>query len=318
MESVPGSMGGRVTVAEQFEVYAESFKSILGPNPSLIEVASGMAFTEGTCYVPNGDFFIWSDIPNDRLMRWSERDGVGVFRQGTGNSNGNAVDLEGRILTCETSGRRVSITEKDGSVRTLVDSHNGKPLTSPNDIVVKSDGSVWFTDPDYGYLEKHLGHGQPPAQERNRVYRHDPATGALEAVADDFDKPNGIAFSPDESILYVGDTGRTHGEERPHHVRAFDVVDGARLTNSRVFTVIEPWVPDGFRVDTDGNLYITAGDGVQVFNPSGELLGKIRTPEVAANCAFGGPDGDILLIAATSSVWRIRLNARGATRPGRR
>jgi gluconolactonase len=300
---------------ECFEIQADVFRHILGPQPALIEVAGGMAFAEGTCYVPRGDFFIWSDIPNDRLMRWSERDGVGIFRQGTGNSNGNTVDREGRILTCETRGRRVSMTGLDGSVRTLVDSYNGQPLTSPNDIVVKSDGSVWFTDPDYGHLEKHIGHGRPPVQERNRVYRFEPTTGALEAVAEDFDKPNGLAFSPNESVLYISDSGRTHGDDRPHHVRAFDVVDGRRLTNSRVLALVEPWVPDGLRLDVDGNLYVTAGDGVQVFDPAGELLGKILTPEIAANCAFGGPEGDLLLIAATSSVWRIRLRTRGASRP---
>lgn len=300
-------------MARDFEIRSDTLRRILGPDPELIEIGSGMAFAEGTCYVPNGDYFIWSDIPNDRMMRWSERDGLSVFRQGSGNSNGNTVDRQGRILTCETSGRRVSITEQDGSVRTLVDTYDGKPLTSPNDIVVKSDGAVWFTDPDYGYLEKHLGHGQPPAQERNRVYRYDPSNGTLEAVAEDFDKPNGLAFSPDESLLYVGDTGFTHGADRPHHVRVFDVVDGRRLTNGRLFTDIEPGVPDGFRADADGNLYITAGDGVQVFSPAGELLGKILTPEVAANCAFGSPTGDLLVIAATSSVWRIRLNTRGAT-----
>ncbi len=300
-------------MAGDFDIRSDAFQQILGPNPELIQVAGGMAFCEGTCYVPDGDFFIWSDIPNDRLMRWSERDGVGVFRQGTGHSNGNTVDQQSRILTCETSGRRVSITERDGSVRTLVDRYNGKPLTSPNDIVVKSDGSIWFTDPDYGSLDPGIGHGQPPDQERNRVYRFDPASGGLEAVAEDFDKPNGLAFSPDESILYIGDTGRTHGEDRNHHVRAFDVADGRRLTNGRLFADIEPWVPDGMRVDVDGNVYITAGDGVQVFSPAGELLGKILTPEIAANCAFGSPSGDLLLIAATSAVWRIRLNARGAT-----
>jgi gluconolactonase len=274
-----------------------------------------MAFCEGTCYVPGGDFFIWSDIPNDRINRWSEREGVSVFRQGAGNANGNTVDRAGRVYSCETSGRKVSVTEPDGRVWTLVESYQGKRLTSPNDIVVKSDDSIWFTDPDYGALHEHIGHAQPPEQERNRVYRFEPATGALEAVAEDFDKPNGLAFSPDESRLYIGDTGRTHGEERNHHVMAFDVVDGRRLANGHVFAVVDPWVPDGMRVDARGNLYVAAGDGVQVFDPAGRLLGKILTPEVAANCAFGGRDYATLLIAATSSVWRIRLNAQGARRP---
>ena len=152
--------------------------------------------------------------------------------------------------------------------------------------MVKSDGTIWFTDPDYGFLcPDDFGHGDKPEQDRNRVYRVVPETGEITAVSEDFDKPNGLAFSPDESVLYVGDTGRTHGEFRPHHMMAFDVVkNGTALANPRVFTVIEPWVPDGFRLDVDGNLYVTAGDGVQVFNPKGEMLGKILTPQTAANC----------------------------------
>lgn len=302
-------------MAGAFEVYSDAFRRILGPNPELIEVATGMAFSEGTCYVPAGDFWIWSDIPNDRIHRWSARKGVGVFRQGTGKANGNTVDGAGRVLSCETSGRRVSVTEPDGRVWTLVERYTGRRLTSPNDIVVKSDGSIWFTDPDYGAIDPGVGHGEPPEQERNRVYRFEPATGALEAVGDDFDKPNGLAFSPDERTLYISDSGRTHGEERPHHVRAFDVIDGRRLSGGRLFAVIDPWVPDGMRVDVDGNLYVTAGDGVQVFAPSGDPIGTIRTPQVAANCAFGGPDYDHLMIAATASVWLIRLQTQGARRP---
>lgn len=301
-------------MAGSFEILSDAFREILGPDPALIEVASGMAFSEGACYVPAGGFFIWSDIPNNRIWRWSARDGLAIFREPTGNANGNTVDHAGRVLSCETSGRKVTVTEPTGQTWTLVDQYAGKRLTSPNDIVVKSDGTVWFTDPDYGTLVD-FGHHEPPEQARNRVYRFDPRTGYLEAVVEEMDKPNGLAFSPDESILYVGDTGRTHGEERNHHLLAFDVVDGRHLTNARVFAVVDPHVPDGFRVDVRGNLYVTAGDGVQVFSPAGELLGKILTPEVAANCAFGGPTYDTLLIAATSSVWRIALNTQGARRP---
>ncbi|MFW6195367.1 MAG: SMP-30/gluconolactonase/LRE family protein, partial [Chloroflexota bacterium] len=196
--------------------------------------------------------------------------------------------------------------------RTLVDSYQGRPLTSPNDVVVKSDGSIWFTDPDYGSLVQDQGHGQAPEQDRNRVYRLDVSTGELEAVADDFDKPNGLAFSPDESRLYIGDSGRTHGEDRPHHVRAFDVVDGRKLSGGSVLCEVTPHVPDGMRVDREGNLFVTAGDGVQVFNSSGDMLGKLLTPEVAANCCFGMPDRQTLFICATSAVWAVRLNTSGA------
>ncbi|MDA0677387.1 MAG: SMP-30/gluconolactonase/LRE family protein [Chloroflexi bacterium] len=298
----------------QIEVFSREFERLLGSTRDLTQVATGMAFCEGTHWVEPGGYLVWSDIPNNRIMRWSEKDGATVFRHPCGNTNGHTTDLEGRILSCETSGRRVSRTEHDGSVVTLVDRYRGGKLTSPNDIVVKSDGSVWFTDPDYGALHPELGHGKGAEQDRNRVYRFEPSNGRLTAVSEDFDKPNGLAFSPDESILYVGDTGRTHGEFRPHRVMAFDVKDDT-LSNGRVFADIDPWVPDGMRVDASGNLFVSAGDGIQCFNPSGELIGKIHTPEVAANCSFGMPDRQTLFIAATSSVWSIKLNTAGATRP---
>lgn len=303
------------------EVFSYEFERLLRSGNSgrtLTQVAAGMAFCEGTHWVEPrggiGGYLVWSDIPNNRIMRWSELDGVSVLREPCGNTNGHTTDLEGRLLSCETSGRRVSRTGLDGSVVTLADRYRGGRLTSPNDIVVKSDGSVWFTDPDYGALHPELGHGKAAEQDRNRLYRLAPETGKLTAVCEEFDKPNGIAFSPDESVLYVGDTGRTHGEFRPHRVMAFDV-EGDILSNSRVFADVDPWVPDGMRVDVHGNLFVSAGDGIQCFNPAGELIGKIRTPEVAANCSFGMSDRQTLFIAATSSVWRIELNTAGATRP---
>jgi gluconolactonase len=212
-----------------------------------------------------------------------------------------------------TRGRAVVRQELDGSLTTVADRFRGGRLTSPNDVVVKSDGSIWFTDPDYGFLCPDFGHGDKPEQDRNRVYRVAPETGEIASVCEDFDKPNGIAFSPDETVLYVGDTGRTHGEFRPHQLMAFDVVArGTALANPRVFAVIEPWVPDGFRVDVEGNLFVTAGDGVQVFAPSGRLLGKIRTPETAGNCSFGMNDRQTLFIGATRSLWSISLNTAGS------
>jgi gluconolactonase len=200
---------------------------------------------------------------------------------------------------------------------TVADTYDGNILTSPNDIAVKSDGSIWFTDPDYGFLELAVGHGDKPEQTRNRVYRVDADSLDITMVCEDFDKPNGIAFSPDESVLYVGDTGRTHGEFRPHRLMAFDVAGDRqdRLENPRVFVDIEPYVPDGFRADVDGNIWIACGDGVQVVNPAGDLIGKIHTPEVSANLSFGGADLQTLFIGATSSIWSIDLNIAGATRP---
>ncbi len=299
-------------MAVEIQVLDDRFRQIVEPDAAVIEIAGDMAFTEGCAWVHDGGYLVWSDIPNDRIMRWSEANGLGILREPSRNANGNAVDADGYLLTCETSGRRVSIARPGEPETTLVDSYGGNPLTSPNDIVVKSDGSIWFTDPDYGSLMSDQGHGQPPQQDRNRVYRLDRSTGELTAVAEDFDKPNGLAFSPDESVLYISDSGATHGDDRPHHVRAFDVVDGNRLTNSRVVCEISPHVPDGLRVDTDGNLYVTSGDGVQVFTPGGEMLGKFLTPEVAANCCFGMADRQTLFICATSSVWMVRLKSTGA------
>ena len=250
-------------------------------------------------------------------MSWSESDGFGIYREPSDRANGNTVDREGRVVSCLTSGRAVVREEHDGSMTTIADSYDGGKLTSPNDVAVKSDGSIWFTDPDYGFLELAVGHGDKPEQNRNRVYRVDPETLDIEMVSEDFDKPNGIAFSPDESVLYVSDTGRTHGEFRPHRLMAFDVAGEQhdRLENPRVFVEIEPYIADGFRADVDGNMWLACGDGVQVFSSGGDLLGKIHTPEVAANLSFGNPDRQTLFIGATSSIWSIELNIAGATRP---
>jgi len=296
----------------EIQIIDERFQGIVDADTTIELVADGMGFTEGPAWIHDGGYLVWSDIPNDRIMCWSESSGVSVFRQPSRNANGNTVDANGNLLTCETSGRRVSITQPGEPETMLVDSYGGKPLTSPNDVIVKSDGSIWFSDPDYGALMDDQGHGESPQQERNRVYRLDPSTGDLTAVAEDFDKPNGLAFSPDESVLYISDSGATHGNDRPHHIRAFDVVDGTRLTSSRVVCEISPHVPDGLRIDADGILYVTSGEGVQVFTPEGEILGKFLTPEVAANCCFGMADRQTFFICATSSVWMVRLKSRGA------
>jgi gluconolactonase len=268
------------------------------------------------CWVPLKNKVIVSDLPNNRIVSWSESEGFGIYREPSECSNGNTIDLEGRILSCLTRGRAVVREEHDGSMTTVADSFDGGKLTSPNDVVVKSDGSVWFTDPDYGFLHPELGHGDIPEQDRNRVLRVDPDSSEVTMVSEDFDKPNGIAFSPDESVMYVGETGRTHGEFRGHQLMAFDV-SGDTLENPRLFAEINPHVPDGFRTDVDGNIWIAAGDGIQVFNPSGDMLGKIHTPEVAANLSFGMSDNQTLFIGATSSIWSIELNTAGSTRPAR-
>ena len=299
---------------EQFEIFDDEFEKAIGPNPKLNLLVEGLAFAEGVCWISAQNKVIVSDIPNNRIVSWSELEGFDIYREPSGCANGNTVDNEGRILSCLTRGRAVIREEHDGTIVTIADSFNGGKLTSPNDVAVKSDGSIWFTDPDYGFLHPELGHGEIPEQDRNRVFRVDPETLDISLVSEDFDKPNGITFSPDESILYIGDTGRTHGEFRPHQLMAFDVkLD--RLENPRLFTEVNPYVPDGFRADTDGNIWVAVGDGVQVFSPTGTLMGKIHTPEVAANLSFGMSDNQTLFIGATSSIWSIQLNAAGATRP---
>jgi gluconolactonase len=297
----------------QFEILSDEFQRIVRPSGGIELVAEGMIFTEGTTWVPDRDMVIWSDFFNNRIMQWSESGGIDVFRQPSNRVNGNTIDLEGRVVSCETTGRKVVREELDGTITTVADRYDGGRFTSPNDVVVKSDGSIWFTDPSYGILVPGIGDGEMPEQERDRVYRVDPETGQVDSVCEDFDKPNGLAFSPNESLLYIADSGRTHGEFRNHLVMRFDVSDGgASIENPAVLAVVDPGVPDGMRVDTDGNLYVAAGDGVQVFSPSGDLLGKILTPDVVTNCAFGMPDYQTLFIAATECVWKVRLDAAGA------
>jgi gluconolactonase len=297
----------------QFEILSDEFQRIVRPSGGIELVADGMIFTEGTTWVPDRDMVIWSDFFNNRIMQWSESGGIDVFRQPSNRVNGNTIDLEGRVVSCETTGRKVVREELDGTITTVADRYDGGRFTSPNDVVVKSDGSIWFTDPSYGILVPGIGDGEMPEQERDRVYRVDPETGQVDSVCEDFDKPNGLAFSPDESLLYIADSGRTHGEFRNHLVMRFDVSDGgASIENPAVLAVVDPGVPDGMRVDTDGNLYVAAGDGVQVLSPSGDLLGKILTPDVVTNCAFGMPDYQTLFIAATECVWKVHLDAAGA------
>jgi gluconolactonase len=299
-------------MSSSFEIYSDEFQCILGPKPELRLLSNDFTFAEGVCWNGPGNYLVVSDFPNDRIMKWTEAEGIRLFRQPSERANGNAVDREGRVISCLMRGRIVVRQEQDGSITTIASRYNGARFTSPNDVVVKSDGTVWFTDPDYGFICPGLGHTDKPEQDRNRVYRVVPETGEVAVVCEEFDKPNGLAFSPDESILYVGDTGFTHGAFRPHGLMAFDVsTDGTSVMNPREFAVINPWVPDGFRVDGDGNLYVTAGDGVQVFSPQGDMLGKILTPETAGNLSFGMSDRQTLFIGATRSLWSVRLNVAG-------
>jgi gluconolactonase len=299
----------------EIEILDERFRFMTLGNAWLEKLHGGMLWAEGPVYFADGDYLLWSDIPNNRMMQWSEGLGVRVFRHPANNSNGNTRDRQGRLVTCEHGARRVTRTESDGTITVLADKYRGKRLNSPNDVVVKSDGSVWFTDPPYGILSDYEGHKSASELGACYVFRLDPASGSLAIVADDFVKPNGIAFSPDESILYIADTGGSHDPNGPHHIRAFAVRDGERLSEGRVFAEINPGLADGFRLDVDGNLWTSAGDGVHCYSPAGELLGKIKVPEVVSNVVFGGPKRNRLFITATTSLYAIYVAQAGAQRP---
>jgi gluconolactonase len=297
------------------EILDERFRAMTLGNVCLEKLHGGMLWAEGPVYFADSDTLLWSDIPNNRILQFVRGAGVRVFREPSNNSNGNTRDRQGRLVTCEHGARRVTCTEPDGSIIVLADNYRGKRLNSPNDVVVKSDGSIWFTDPPYGILSAYEGGKSESELGACYVFRLDPADGSLSIVADDFVKPNGIAFSPDEKTLYVADTGASHDPGGPHHIRAFAVEGGARLGKSRVFAEINPGLADGFRLDRDGNLWTSAGDGVHCFSPAGELLGKIKVPEVVSNVTFGGPKRNRLFITATSSLYAIYVAQEGAQLP---
>lgn len=301
-----------------FEILDDRFEQLLLPESKLEKLATGGIWVEGPIYFYNdGDeFVVWSDIPNNRMLKWSPKEGMSVFRQPSNFSNGNYRDHQGRLITCEHGNRRVSRTEHDGTVVTLVDRYHGMRFNSPNDVVIKSDETIWFTDPAYGILAG-TKEGTPSPHEvpGDFVYRFDPATNDLTIVASDFVKPNGLAFSPDEQRLYVSDTGGSHDPHGNHHVRVFDVVDGKKLANGRLFVEINPGLPDGFRFDYQGYLYISSGDSIQVYTEQREKLGRILIPETVSNCTFGGKDKNRLFITAGTSLYAITLNTHGLQEP---
>lgn len=299
-------------MTENLVVHDKRFSALTLPNVFLEKLHGGMKWAEGPVYFPHGDFVLWSDIPNNRMLQWAEGMGTRVFRAEANNSNGNTRDLEGRLVTCEHLTRRVTRTEHDGTITVLADSHDGKRLNSPNDVVVKSDGTIWFTDPPYGIMSDYEGRKAEQEQEGCFVFCFDPADGSLTVVADDFVKPNGLAFSPDEAQLCISDTGRSHDADGPHHIRMFDVSDDNILRNTHVFAEIEPGVSDGFRFDAQGNIWTSAGNGVQCFSSSGDMLGEILTGETVANVTFGGPKNNRLFITATTSLFSMYVAVPGA------
>jgi gluconolactonase len=308
---------------QESQRYPDPLIQILDPafapyriNTAKVErLASGMRWSEGPVWFGDGRYLLWSDIPNNRLMKWDEETGaVSVFRKPSNYANGNTRDRDGHLLTCEHDSRRVTRTEYDGSITVVADTFDGKRLNSPNDVVCCSDGSIWFTDPPFGILGNYEGHTARPELPTN-LYRVDPGTGRLSVAAGDINRPNGLCFSPDERRLYVIEAGIT-----PRVIRAYDVTEaGAALANGRTHVTAQPLgTPDGMRCDVDGNLWVGWGmgaeglDGVAVFNPDGKLIGRINMPERVANVCFGGLRRNRLFMAASTSLYSLYVNTQGA------
>lgn len=296
-----------------YEILDARFNTCLIGHARVERLWTGTRWAEGPAWFAAGRYLIWSDIPNNRMMRYDEVNGnVGVFRPVSNNSNGNTVDRQGRLVTCEHGARRVTRTEHDGSITVLADKFDGKRLNSPNDVVVKSDGSIWFTDPPYGILFDYEGGLAPMEQDSCQVYRIDANSGAITRVTTDFDKPNGLAFSPDEKFLYIADTGITHKKNGSKHIRRFAVsADGATLSKSQIFADCTAGLFDGFRLDSDGRIWSSAADGVHCYDADGTLIGKVKIPELVSNVCFGGPKLNRLFICGTTSLYSCYLAING-------
>lgn len=293
-----------------FEVHDPAFQSFVLGNAPVKRLATGFDWVEGPVWFGDMGCLLFSDIPNNRILRWAE-DGVSVFRQPSNYANGHTRDRAGRLISCEHGTRRVTRTEWDGTVTVLADAFDGMPLNSPNDVIVAADGGIWFSDPHYGIMTDYEGFKS--AQELPcQVYRIDPS-GRIDAMINDMACPNGLAFSPDETRLYVADTGRMFSSD-PQHIRVYDMV-GGRPVNGRLFHTIRPGCADGIRVDDDGNLWSSAADGVHCIAPDGRLLGKILVPELVSNICFGGRAKHRLFITATTSVYAVTLNRKGIQWP---
>ncbi|MFG1962078.1 SMP-30/gluconolactonase/LRE family protein [Nonomuraea sp. NPDC049028] len=293
-------------IPTELEALDERF-AVVGGDDLVERIYFGTRWAEGPVYFPAGRFLVWSDIPNDRMLRWDEMTGaVGPFRQPAGYVNGNTLDRQGRLISCEQGQRRVTRTEADGSITVIADRWQGKRLNSPNDAVVRSDGSIWFTDPAYGIDSDYEGFRAEPEIDGCHVYRVDPVTGEVTRVADDFDRPNGLAFSLDESRLYIADTRR-------RHIRVLDVHDNGTLSGGKVFAQGgDDDRFDGMRLDDTGRVWAAAGKAVLCHDPDGTLIGRLRLPDDVANLVFGGLKRNRLFIASSSSLYSVMLNVTGA------
>lgn len=298
-----------------YQILDPRFNRLFNGNAHVEKLYTGCRWAEGPAYFAAGRYLVWSDIPNNRMLRWDETDGsVSVFREPSNNSNGNAVDLEGRMVTCEHLTRRITRTEHDGTVTVLCDRFEGKRLNSPNDIVVKSDGSIWFTDPTYGIDTDYEGDCGVEEIGGSHVYRIDVQTSATRQMTTDFVRPNGIAFSPDERLLYVVDTGVTHVADGPRHIRRFHIGTDQTLAGGEIFATCSAGLFDGIRVDHQGRVWAAAADGIHCHDPDGTLIGKVLIPETCANFTFAGSKRNRLMICGTTSLYSVFLTCNGAAR----
>ena len=297
------------------EVLDPEFGNFFMGNAPVKQLATGFDWVEGPVWFGDAGCLLFSDIPNNRIMRWTPGAGISIYREPSNYANGHTRDRQGRLVSCEHGTRRVTRTEHDGSITVLADSFDGKRLNSPNDVVLKSDGSVWFSDPHYGIMTNYEGF-KSEQELPCHVYRVDPDTCAISAVVTDMVCPNGLAFSPDECLLYVADTAKIFDENGQRHIRVYDVTNaGQNVENGRHFFTIDPGCSDGFRLDSDGNIWSSAADGVHCINPAGKLLGKILVPELVSNLCFGGRAKHELYITATTSIYRVTLNRAGVQIP---
>ncbi|MFT6404149.1 MAG: gluconolactonase [Marinomonas primoryensis] len=302
------------------EKFDDRIERVLLPDSKLEKVCTGATWSEGPVWLETSQTLLWSDIPNNRILSWQHEQGVEVWRSPANFTNGHYLDLQGNLLHCSHGGRSIEKTDfTTGKTTTLVDSYLGKRLNSPNDLVVKSDGTIWFSDPPYGILSDLEGFKAESEQDGNFVFRFDPATNDLSIVCRTIEEPNGLAFSPDESLLYIADTSaalRKDGSGN-HHIKVFDVQQGRELINERLFAEVSPGLADGFRVDEQGWIYTSSEDSIQIYHDDGTLLGKICVPEKVSNCTFAVDrssfhQGETLYITASASIYRIRLNTCGA------
>jgi len=299
---------------DDFDIIDRRFRRFVLPNAPLEKLACGFRWLEGPVWFADMRCLLVSDIPNDRILRWTEEGGIQVFRKPAGFPNGQTRDREGRLITCLHRERCVVRTEPDGQITVLADRFDGKRLNSPNDVIVKSDGTIWFSDPPYGIQTDYEG-GKAEAEQPARVYRLDPRSGDLQVVTDEFDGPNGLCFSPDERRLYVVETGIQFDADAAHHISVFEIDSAGKVGKGRLFHKVSSGNADGIRCDEDGHIWSSAGDGVHCIDPSGALLGKIKVPARVANLTFGGRHRSRLFICASHALFAVYTNQRGAQRP---